>query len=543
MKKKLIVFLTILLSVYSFAKTPKNSFDICIYGESAAGVMASVQAAKKGKKVVLISKNNHVGGMATSGLTATDMSGPTLVGGEAKNFYNRLYEYYLQPTAWKNQNIEEFMVLTKNDSWGGKNDRLKMQWAYESSVGEKIMREMLKEANVNLIQNKQINLKSGVKKIDNKIVSIKMTDGTKIFAKVFIDASYEGDLLATSGVSYTIGRESNKQYGETLNGIRFGSNQKLYPVDPYIIEGDSTSGLLPFVEAKKLGEDGEADHRTQAYCFRVALTNDPNNQTPITKPKDYNPLWYEFTARRLKANPELPLHKAITISPMPNKKTDTNHLDFIGASYEYADADYKKRKKIEKMHRDYALGLLWFLGNDPRLPGHIRTDMKKWGLAKDEFVDNGNFPHQIYLREGRRMVGEYVMTENNLKRNDRIVAENPVAFGSYSFDCHEVARVVFNGKIKTDGDTYISTSAYPISYYSLVPKKNECANLLVPVCLSASHVAYGSIRMEPVYMVLGQAAALAATIAIDRNTAVQDIDYNQLKDLLQKTGHVTKLGR
>lgn len=543
MKKKLIIFFTLIVSLYSFGAIPKNSYDICVYGESAAGVMASIQAAKEGKKVVLISKNNHVGGMATSGLTATDMSGPTLVGGAAKVFYNKIYDYYLQPEAWKNQERDAYMILTADDSWGGKNDRLKMQWAYESSVGEKIMREMLKEANVQLMQNKKINLKSGVKMNDNKIVSLKMTDGTRIYAKIFIDASYEGDLLAKSGVSYTIGRESNQQYGETLNGIRFGSNQKLYPVDPYIIEGDSTSGLLPFVEAKKLGEDGDADSRTQAYCYRVTLTNDPNNQTPIAKPKNFNPLWFEFTARRLKANPNIPLHKVITISPMPNKKTDTNHLDFIGASYEYADADYKKREKIEKMHRDYAMGLLWFLGNDPRLPEHIRTDMSKWGLAKDEFVDNGNFPHHIYLREGRRMIGEYVMTENNLKRENRIVAENAVAFGSYSFDCHEVARVAFNGKIKTDGDTYISTSAYPISYHSIVPKKNECTNLLVPVCLSSSHVAYGSIRMEPVYMVLGQAAGIAATLAIDGNSTVQDVDYSRLRDQLQKTGHVTKIGR
>lgn len=541
MKNKIIYFVLITLFL-SCSVNNSVSYDICVYGESASGVMSAIQASKQGKKVVLISKNNHVGGMATSGLTATDMSGANLVGGEAKIFYNKLYEYYLKDESWKNQDRDTFMILTKDDSWGGKSDDLKMQWAYESSIGERIMKEMLKEANVEVLYNKRLQLKGESVTIKNKkIKQIRLEDGTKISAKVFIDASYEGDLMYKSNVSYTVGRESNSQYGETLNGIRSTYSQKKYPVNPYVVEGDSSSGLLPFVEKDVWwGKDGDADKRTQAYCYRLTLTDDPNNMVPIEKPENYNPLWYEFTARRIKADPTIPLKKLITISPMPNRKTDTNHLDFIGASYDYAEGDYEKRAEIEKMHKDYALGLLWFLGNDLRVPENIREEMKSWGLAKDEYVDNNNFPFQIYIREGRRMIGEYVMTENNLKNENRILAEFPVAYGSYSFDCHEVSRIARGDHITTDGDIYIGIKAYPISYYSLTPKKNECQNLLVPVCLSASHVAYGSIRMEPVYMVLGQASALAATLSIESDLPVQDINYEELKSLLKETGHIIR---
>ncbi len=545
--KRIIYSISCLLLVVPCAaqtSAKQKAYDVCVYGESAAGVMAAVQSGRMGKKVVLISKNNHVGGMATSGLTATDMSGPTLLGGIAKEFYQRIYTYYLDPKVWKNQDRESYMKSTEHDSWKGKNDNLKMQWVYENHVGEMVLKKMLKEANVEIMFNKPLDLQKRIIKKGAKITGIPLTNGSMIHAKVFIDASYEGDLLARAGVSYTYGREGNKKYGETLNGIRYDSGQKIYPVDPYIKEGDPASGLLPFVEKKLWGKDGDADRRSQAYCYRLSLTNDPNNRRPLEKPKNYHPLWYEFTARRIKANSQIPLNKVITISPMPNKKTDTNHMDLIGGSYEYAEADHKKRKAIENMHRDYALGLLWFLANDPRLPEHIRNDMNTWGLAKDEFIDNRNFPYQIYVREGRRMIGEFVMTQKNVQRNDRVDADHAIGYGSYSLDCHEVSRVATeDNKVRTDGDIYISTKPYPISYYSIVPDRKECNNLLVPVCLSASHVAYTTIRMEPVYVVLGQAAGMAACLAIDKNYTVQELPYEELKASLLKNGQVISVNR
>ncbi len=434
------------------------------------------------------------------------------------------------------------MESTLKRTYTGKNDKSQIQWVYESHVAENIMLDMLKEANVEVLFNQRIALDREVIKEANSIRAIILEDGTTVHAKIFIDASYEGDLLAKSGASYTYGRESNKQYGESLNGIRYKSSNKQFNISPFIKENDPSSGLLPFVEAELWGEEGDADNRTQAYCYRVTLTNDPANRVEIKKPKNYNALWYEFTARRFKDNPELKLTQAITITPMPNKKTDTNHLDFIGASYNYPEANYKEREKIEQMHKDYALGLLWFLGNDKRVPKQVRSEMKTWGLAKDEFTGSDNFPHQIYVREARRMIGEFVMTERNVERHNRIPAPYSIGLGTYSLDCHEVSRVATpDGKIKVDGDIYISTTPYQISYYSIVPRLNECTNLLVPVCLSASHVAYSTIRMEPVYMVLGQSAGIAAGIAIKNELPVQSISYDELRSSLLENGQILEV--
>ncbi len=532
-----------LSSLATYASKQPSTYDICVYGESASGVITAIQSGRLGKRVVLLSKNTHVGGLVTSGLTATDMNKNEVVGGLTREFYQRLYSYYLQPQVWVNQNRDEFFVKSLKRTYKGRNEERKMQWVYESKVAEKIMIDMLKEANVEVLFNERLKLKGGVNKEDKQIASIQLESGKVIQAKIFVDATYEGDLMAKSGVSYTVGREANEQYGETLNGYRinYEKGADLSQIDPYIIEGDKKSGLLPYIDKKATKNQGETDKKVQAYTYRMTLTDDPANRIKIEKPANYNVLWYEVLLRQIKLNPSMELQKIITLTPMPNRKTDTNHLDFFGASYDYAEANYMQRRQMEQQHKDYALGMLWFLANDPRVPEHIRKEMSDWGLPKDEFVDTQNFPNQIYVREARRMQGEYIMTEKNVVKEGREVAENGIGLGSYALDCHYVSKVIDGeGKLRYEGTIFKPTTPYPISYYAITPRKNEVTNLLVPICLSSSHVAYSSIRMEPVYMVLGQSAAVAAAMAIDQNAAVQDISYPDLAAKLEGLNQIIK---
>ena len=548
MKKIVIVFILLWVTIYNgavSAGSEENNFDICVYGESASGVIAAIQAARMGKNVLLISKNEHVGGLATSGLTATDMNRNDMVGGLALEFYQRVYDYYLNPAVWKNENRDDFFVRSIKRTYRGKNDDRKMQWVYESKVAERIMLDMLKEAGAKLWTNERLDLSKGVMKSGTQISKIILESGKTVRAKVFIDTSYEGDLLAKAGVSYTVGRESNETYNETLNGYRinYTNGTDLTAIDPYVVEGDSSSGLLPYIDVNLPIKQGQADQRVQAYCYRVTLTDDPNNRVKVQKPKNYNPLWYEVLVRRIRLNPELTLQNIITLTPMPNRKTDTNHLDFFGASYDYAEADYEQRKTIEQRHRDYALGMLWLLEHDPRIPAHIRNEMKDWGLAKDEFEETGNFPYHIYVREARRMIGEYVMVEKNVTKENREDVTHPIGVGSYALDCHYVSKVVDpEGKLRYEGTIFQPITPYSISYHAITPRKEECSNLLVPVCLSASHVAISSIRMEPVYMVLGQSAAVAASLAIDARQSVQDISYEHLEQKLLDLEQIIKPG-
>jgi hypothetical protein len=542
----LIFVLIAILNNNTYATDEQTKFDICVYGESASGVIAAIQGARLGKSVVLISKNKHVGGLATSGLTATDMNRNDMVGGLAREFYQRVYRFYLNPTVWRNQNRDGFFINSAKRTYKGKNDERTMQWVYESGVAEKIMFDMLNEAGVTIWFNERLHEKKGVEKKSKEIKTLIMESGKTLSAKIFIDATYEGDLLAQSGVSYIVGREANKTYQETLNGYRMNLVQgdDLSSIDPYIIKGDKQSGLLPYIYKNATAEQGAKDKKVQAYCYRLTLTDDPTNRIKIGKPENYNPLWYEVLLRKLEQNPETPLQKTITLTPMPNRKTDTNHLDFFGASYDYAEATYKERKEIEKLHKDYALGMLWFLEHDTRVPATIRKEMKDWGLPKDEFEDTENFPNQIYVREARRMIGEYVMVEENVAKQNRVSSENSIGVGTYALDCHYVSKALdADGKLRNEGTIFKPTTPYTISYYSIVPKKKECINLLVPVCMSASHVAMSTIRMEPVYMVLGQSAAVAAVMAIDGKVPVQNISYDELAKKLLNLQQIIKTNK
>lgn len=519
-----------LLSVLSIQCTTRTA-DVCIYGESASGVMAAIQSARLGKKTVLVSKNTHVGGMATSGLTATDINRQDQVGGIAAEFYGRIWDYYIQPEVWRNQTRDEFMESSKKRTFSGKNDDRQIQWVYESGVAERIMKDMLDEAGVKVIYNAPLDLEDGADVCDGRICAIHLMNGMDVKAKMFIDCSYEGDLMAAAGVSHIIGREGTETYGEDMAGI---CKFDFIPTSPYLNGKDGE--LIPYVAPQMYGEVGSGDNRTQAYCYRVTLTDDPENMIPIEKPENYNPALYEIVIRRFAMEPELQLKNIITFTPMPNRKTDTNHLDFFGASTGYAEGDYAVRARMEQEHKDYAVGMLWCLGHDDRVPEHIRAEMLRWGWPKDEFVENGGFPYQIYVREARRMIGEKVMTQHNVQKNDRIPVEHSVGIGTYMMDCHFVSYVAGDGGVIVEGGIFTGTKPYAIDYYSLTPKREECSNLLVPVCLSASHVAYTTIRMEPTYMVLGQSAAVAAVQAIDSGCAVQDIDYPELRSTLEELG-------
>jgi hypothetical protein len=521
-------------------------FDIVVYGSSPAGIMAAVQAAEMGKSTLLVSPQEHVGGMMTSGLGATDMNAYRLIGGQARKFFQRVYKHYLDLSAWRAETRDEYFARSVKRIYTGKADSEEMQWAFEPHVALKTFNEMLAESGVQVIRRERLDLLRGVVKTGNRIEAIRMESGRELYARMFIDASYEGDLLATAGVTYIVGRESNSTYDEKYNGVRptemgdlYASKVQILSIDPYVIAGRPDSGLLPFIHAAPPGAAGEGDRGVQAYCFRFTLTNDPSNRRAITKPKNYDPQWFEMYGRICEASPQIVLPKLLGIAPLPNKKTDINAANIPGANYEWADGDYLLREKLAQLHKDFALGKYWFLTTDPRVPPSMREELKQYGLPKDEFTDNDNFPYQVYVREARRMISDYVMTEHNELRSGTRHAEDGIAYGSYAVDSHQVGYYVDDqGKLWIDGSLWESARPYPISYRSIVPKESECGNLVVPVCVSSSHSAYGSLRMEPVYMVMGHSAGTAAALAIDGGCTVQQLPYDHLRTVLTAQGQI-----
>ncbi len=508
--------------------------DIVIYGGTSAGLAAAIEAVRLGKSVAVIEQTQHLGGLTTSGLGWTDTGNKTVIGGISLEYYERVKKEYEKSETWKWQKPEEYSRYNPKEN---------AIWAFEPHIAERVYEDLVKEYNIPVFRGERLDLKNGVTKQGTTIQEIRMESGRRFAGKQFLDASYEGDLLALAGVSFTVGRESNAQYGETLNGVqkvRTISHQFTANVSPYVVPGDPSSGLLPSIHGEDPGEEGAADHRVQAYCYRMCLSNHPENRVPFPKPANYDPLRYELLARYLVTGWDGVFRKFDVI---PNRKTDTNNhgafsTDNIGMNYDYPEGDYETRAKIIQEHIDYQQGLLWFLANDPRVPEKIQTEMNRWGLAKDEFVDNNHWPYQLYVREARRMVSDFVMTEPYLRRT--VPTPEPVGMGSYNMDSHNVQRYVTpEGFARNEGDIQVNPGGpYPISYRALCPKREECTNLLVPVCLSSSHIAYGSIRMEPVFMILGHSAAAALSQAIDRGVAVQDVDYEQLQQQLLKEGQV-----
>ena len=540
-----IVFAYIVLQSSALNAT---EYDIVIYGGTSAGVSAAIQASRMGKTVMLIEPTNRIGGLTTGGLGQTDIGNKQAVGGIAREFYQQVKQYYQNPENWKWQKMDEYrsggqsVTETNEDA----------MWTFEPSAALKILQEMLRqEKNISLVYNQQLNRRSGVKKTKAKITSIVMENGAEYKGKMFIDATYEGDLMATAGISYTIGREANKQYGETLNGVQAADsgrtirNEKIRNavnhnfatgVDPYIVKGKPSSGLLPFINPKFPQKNGSGDKKFQAFCFRMCLTNCTENRIAFEKPTDYKELDYELLIRNFEAGEKrIPWSN----SAMPNRKTDTNNdrgfsIDFIGQNYNYIEASYNEREKIAEKHRNFQKGLMWTLAYHPRIPEKIRNEISLWGTCKDEFNAGNGWQQQLYIREGRRMISDYVITQRNCEGIE--ISKDAVGLAAYSMDSHHVQRYVSKqGYVRNEGNVQAHVKApYSISYRAIIPKQNECENLLVPVCLSSTHIAFGSIRMEPVFMVLGQSAAIAASLAMDRNIPVQKLEYSVLGENLLK---------
>ena len=521
---------------------PIASADIIIYGGTSAAISAAVEAKRSGKSVIVVSPDLHLGGLSSGGLGFTDTGDKRVIGGLAREFYHRVWQHYNTNEAWNWQKKEEYG--NKGQGTPAMDGENRTMWIFEPHVAEKVFENWVREEQIQVDRDEWLDRENGVEMQDGNIVSITTLSGKTYSGKIFMDATYEGDLMAAAGVSYHVGREGKEVYGEEWNGVQTGVLHHKHwfasDISPYVVPGDPSSGLLPRVSGEDPGEKYSGDDKIQAYCFRMCMTNHPENRIPFPKPDDYDPLNYELLARVFETGRKDWFEK---FDAVPNHKTDTNNhgplsSDNIGMNYDYPEASYKRRKEIIKEHENYQKGLLWFVANDPRVPEDIQTEMQKWGLAKDEFTDNGNWPHQIYVREARRMIGEFVMTENELMK--RSPTPKPIGMGSYAMDSHNVQRYVKpDGFVQNEGDIGVSTNGpYAISYETLVPKREECKNLLVPVCLSSSHIAFGSIRMEPVFMILGQSAAAAAVLAIDENAVVQEVDYNKLKDVLLAKGQI-----
>ena len=519
-----------------------NTADIIIYGGTSSAIIAAVEAKRSGKSVIVVSPDKHLGGLTSGGLGYTDTGDKSVIGGLAREFYHRLWQHYNTDEAWTWQNRNEYG--NKGQGTVAIDGENRTMWIFEPHVAEKVFEDLAKEYNIRVDREEWLDRENGAVKENGRIRSITTLSGKTYSGAMFLDATYEGDLMAAAGVSYHVGREGRDVYGEEWNGVQTGTLHHGHwfksDISPYVVPGDPTSGILPRISGEGPGQKYSGDDKIQAYCFRVCMTDHGPNRMPFPKPEGYDPVQYELLGRVFDSGRRDWFDKFDLI---PNHKTDTNNhgpfsSDNIGMNYDYPEASYERRREIIEEHEQYQKGLLWFVANDPRVPEDIRTEMQKWGLARDEFVDNGNWPHQLYIREARRMLGEYVMTENELLK--RRATPKPVGMGSYGMDSHNVQRYIKpDGFVQNEGDIGVGTNGpYSISYGSLVPKKEECQNLLVPVCVSASHIAYGSIRMEPVFMILGQSAAAAAVLAMDQEVAVQDVDYNKLKEVLLKEGQI-----
>ena len=517
MKKILFIISAAAMLLCGSCSHEEYECDVCVYGGTSSGVIAAYAVAKQGKKVLLVEPAYRLGGLSSGGLGMTDIGNKQVVKGLSLDFYRRVGQHYGA--------LE--------------------QWIFEPSVAESIFKGYIERGQVEVLYGHRI---LEATKQDTQLTSIKLENVEKfcgratVKAKVYIDCSYEGDLMARSGVSYTVGREPNSQYNENWNGVQMRQYHQ-FPdgVDPYVVEGDPESGLLWGISPEPLAEQGSGDSKVQAYNYRMCLTDVKENAIPITRPDDYDSTKYELLLRLIKAKGDNSIHSYLHFSHMPNRKTDINNnggfsSDMIGMNHNYPEASYKEREKIIEAHRSYTFGLLWFLGHDERVPEKIRNEMLRWGLPKDEYVEYGHWTPQLYIREARRMVGEYVTTQANC--DNRTTVEDGIGMAAYTMDSHNCQRVVIvkDGKamVKNEGDVQIHGGLpYDISYRSITPKREECSNLLVPVCLSASHIAYGSIRMEPVFMLLGQSAAKAACLAIDGGVKVQEVDYRDIQRMYE----------
>ena len=545
MKSNLLITVTAVLFILGCQPArDKSTFkaDVIVYGGTSSAVTTAVQVTRMGKSVMIVSPDKHLGGLTSSGLGFTDTGNKEVIGGLAREFYQLIYQHYQNPDAWNWQKQSEYGNTGQgNPAIDGEN---RTQWIFEPHVAEEAFEKLIAINNIKVFREELLDRLTGVTMKDGKIISIKTLSGKVFKGKVFVDATYEGDLMASSGVVYTFGREANSQYNEEWNGVQKGVFHHGHyfkdNIDPYKIPGDPSSGLLPRISTEVPGENGTADNKIQAYCFRLCLTKLPENRVPITKPEGYDSTQYELLVRLAESRWDEFFGK---YDPIPNFKTDVNNhgplsFDNIGMNWDYPDATYERRKEIIKEHEIYQKGLLYFMSTDTRLPAKVRETMNQWGFAKDEFTDNGYWPYNIYVRESRRMIGEYVMTENDVLCKRKV--PESIGMGSYTMDSHNIQRYVTpEGYVQNEGDLGIETTKpYQIDLGSILPKKEQCGNLLVPVCVSSSHIAFGSIRMEPVFMILGQSAGTIASMAIDKKKSIYDLTYDEILTRLESDGQI-----
>lgn len=524
-----------------------QQYDVVVYGGTSAAVTAAVEAARMGKSVVIVSPDHHLGGMTSNGLGWTDIGDRDTIGGLSREFYQSVYEHYLDSSAWTTETRQQYINRSSLDP----DTSREMMFTFEPKVARQIFEEMASEANVTVVAGR-LDRGTGVSVSGKRIQSIRTEGGETFAGQAFIDATYEGDLMAAAGVTYVVGREPNNKYGETLNGIQTAKatkNQLPGGIDPYVVQGDPASGLLPGVNESAGGVDGAGDKRLQAYNYRMVLTNNPANRAPVPQPANYDEDDYEMLFRSIEAGQTNDFYK---FDPMPNNKTDSNNrngisTDFIGGNYNletnwnYAEADYASREEMLQAHVDYQMGLVWTLQNHPRVPQSIRNTMDDWGLPLDEFTDNGHWPNQIYVREARRMESDVVINENHVNQLPGFEFADSVGMGGYNMDSHNVQRhVSIDGVVRNEGDVQEAPAngPYPLSYRAIVPRQGETENLFVPVAVSASHIAYGSLRMEPVFMTLGQSAGAAAALMAGRDLTAQDIPYGLLRSRLIRENQV-----
>lgn len=481
-------------------------YDVVVYGGTAGGAIAAVAAANEGMSVALLEPRDHIGGMVSGGLGRTDFGNKNVIGGLSREFFQRAGRHYGEEIAWY----------------------------FEPHVAETIFRDWLSQAGVTVYFRHQLDPR-GVKRDGPRLARIRMRNNAVFSAEVFIDASYEGDLMARAGVSYTWGREGRQEYGESLAG-RHAHSEK-HQFDVKISPRDERGKLLPCIYDGDPTEVGHGDRKVQAYNFRLCLTDRKDNQVPFPRPSGYDPRRYELLKRYLQAKgTSLKLEQIIHIDRMPNGKTDINNngpfsTDHIGANWDYPEADEARRREIWDDHVRYVQGFFYFLANDPSVPPHIGQAINQWGLARDEFQDTDHWPHQMYIREARRMIGAYVMTQADLQTQR--TKPDSIGMGSYNSDSHHVQRIcTSDGGVTNEGDMQVPVKPYEIAYRAITPRLQECANLLVPVCFSASHVAYSSMRMEPQYMIMGHAAGLAAGFAVRHKLPVQRVDITWLQQRL-----------
>jgi hypothetical protein len=483
------------------------AWDLVVYGGTAGGVITAVTAAREGLRVLLLEPGRHLGGMVSGGLGWTDYGRKEVIGGYSLEFFERVGAKYGRP----------------------------IEWHFEPHVAEAVFNDLVKEAGVQVLFDQPLRERVGVRRQGARLSEI-ITDKGAYPARMFADASYEGDLMAQAGVSYTWGREGIAQYNESLAGVR--DRTPLHQFRAAVSPLDASGRLLPEIMPRSADPVGAADKRVQAYNFRVCMTKAPDNRVPWPKPAGYTPARYELLARYLPAFEKelkrpLGINDVMKADILQNGKTDTNNngafsTDYIGGSYGYPEGSYAERAKIRQAHVDYIQGFLYFLATDARVPGPLSAEMKAWGLCRDEFADTDHWPYQLYIREARRMIGEYVMSQRDIQTD--LTKPDSIGMGSYNSDSHNVQRrPVPDGRaVENEGDMQVPVTPYEIPYRMIVPKRAEATNLLVPVCFSATHVAYSTLRMEPQYMILGHAAGVAAKIALDRGQALQDVDTQAL---------------